>query len=116
MIVPGSIAQNKSVLIASSENAIRGLLMHLCEIPANRIHELEIPTGVPLVYDVKNKRIRLLDDGSTPDPLERYEFGAAINYLFKPWDQRGNESGQCNIGPGGRSFAYDPLIRLPTAT
>ena len=31
-IYPDSIAQNKSVLIASSENAIRGLLMHLCEV------------------------------------------------------------------------------------
>ena len=31
-IVPESIAQGKSVLIASSENAIRGLLMHLCEV------------------------------------------------------------------------------------
>ena len=31
-IVPDSIAQGKNVLIASSENAIRGLLMHLCEV------------------------------------------------------------------------------------
>ena len=31
-IYPDSIAQGKSVLIASSENAIRGLLMHLCEV------------------------------------------------------------------------------------
>ena len=31
-IYPESIAQGKSVLIASSENAIRGLLMHLCEV------------------------------------------------------------------------------------
>jgi bisphosphoglycerate-dependent phosphoglycerate mutase len=33
IIVPNSISQGKSVLIASSENAIRGLLMHLCEVP-----------------------------------------------------------------------------------
>ena len=31
-IVPDSIAQGKNVLIASSENAIRGLLMYLCEV------------------------------------------------------------------------------------
>ena len=35
----------KRVLIASSENAIRGLLMHLCDIPTDVIHEVEIPTG-----------------------------------------------------------------------
>ena len=32
-IVPEAINQGKRVLISSSENAIRGLLMHLCEIP-----------------------------------------------------------------------------------
>ena len=41
------------MLIASSENAIRGLLMHLCDIPEDRISEVEIPTGLPLIYDVK---------------------------------------------------------------
>jgi 2,3-bisphosphoglycerate-dependent phosphoglycerate mutase len=45
-IYPESIAKNKNVLIASSENAIRGLLMHLCEIPTDRISEVEIPTGL----------------------------------------------------------------------
>ena len=84
VIVPGSIAKNKNVLIASSENAIRGLLMHLCEIPENRISEVEIPTGLPLVYDVKRKCIRLLDDGSDTDPLEKYNFGkGGKELLFK---------------------------------
>jgi len=32
-IVPEAINNGKRVLISSSENAIRGLLMHLCEIP-----------------------------------------------------------------------------------
>ena len=34
------------VLVASSENAIRGLLMHLFDIPEQRISEIEIPTGL----------------------------------------------------------------------
>lgn len=42
VIYPESIAKGKNVLIASSENAIRGLLMHLCEIPPHRIHEVEV--------------------------------------------------------------------------
>ncbi len=41
VIYPESIAQGKNVLIASSENAIRGLLMHLCDIPTEIIHEIE---------------------------------------------------------------------------
>ena len=40
VIVPQSINKGKSVLIASSENAIRGLLMHLCDIPIDRIHQV----------------------------------------------------------------------------
>ena len=73
---------NKNVLIASSENAIRGLLMYLCEIPKERISEVEIPTGLPLVYDVKRKCIRLLDDGSGVDPLETYNFGKGSDELL----------------------------------
>ena len=32
--------QGKNVLISSSENAIRGLLMHLCDIPIDQIHQV----------------------------------------------------------------------------
>jgi 2,3-bisphosphoglycerate-dependent phosphoglycerate mutase len=116
VIVPGSIAQNKSVLIASSENAIRGLLMHLCEIPSDKIHELEIPTGVPLVYDVKRKRIRLLDDGLYPDPLERYDFGGASDFLFIPCDKEDNSTltvpMECYTASNGKLYTTDPVIRL----
>ena len=82
-IVPNSINQGKRVLIASSENAIRGLLMHLCDIPEDRISEVEIPTGLPLIYDVKNKCIRLLDDGTGEDPTVRYKFSTAQDLLFE---------------------------------
>jgi 2,3-bisphosphoglycerate-dependent phosphoglycerate mutase len=46
-IVPEAIDQGKRVLISSSENAIRGLLMHLCNIPEEQITGLEIPNGLP---------------------------------------------------------------------
>jgi 2,3-bisphosphoglycerate-dependent phosphoglycerate mutase len=45
-IVPEAIDQGKRVLISSSENAIRGLLMHLCDIPEDKITGLEIPNGL----------------------------------------------------------------------
>ncbi len=50
VIYPDSIAKGKNVLIASSENAIRGLLMHLCEIPTDVIHEIEYVLS-PFLYD-----------------------------------------------------------------
>ena len=41
-IMPEAIGEGKRVLIASSENAIRGLLMYLCEIPEDKIAGLEV--------------------------------------------------------------------------
>jgi bisphosphoglycerate-dependent phosphoglycerate mutase len=58
-IVPDAIDQGKRVLISSSENAIRGLLMHLCEIPEEEITGLEIPNGLPLIFDVKSKCVKV---------------------------------------------------------
>lgn len=81
-IVPFSINNGKRVLIASSENAIRGLLMHLCDIPEERISEIEIPTGLPLIYDVSNRQLQLLDDGTGRDLLEVYNFGTGVDMLF----------------------------------
>lgn len=83
-IMPEAVEKGKRVLIASSENAIRGLLMHLCEIPKEKIAGLEIPNGLPLIYDMNSKCIKLLDDGSGQDPLERYNFGTSASYLFRP--------------------------------
>ena len=83
-IMPEAIGKGKRVLIASSENAIRGLLMHLCDIPEDKIAWLEIPNGLPLIYDMNSKCMKLLDDGSGEDPLEKYNFGASASYLFKP--------------------------------
>ena len=112
-IIPDAVDQGKRVLISSSENAIRGLLMHLCEIPEEEITGLEIPNGLPLIFDVKSKCVKvsltfvrppsslqvfssinfisialavqkLLDDGSGRDPLEVYNFGKAANFLFRP--------------------------------
>jgi len=83
-IIPEAVAKGKRVLIASHENAIRGILMHLCEIPPEHMNELHLPNGVPLIYNVRRKCISLLDDGSDEDPMEKYDFGSAAQYLFRP--------------------------------
>jgi 2,3-bisphosphoglycerate-dependent phosphoglycerate mutase len=58
-IVPEALNQGKRVLISSSENAIRGLLMHLCDIPPDKITGLEIPNGLPLIFDLNSKCIKV---------------------------------------------------------
>jgi len=88
----------KRILISSSENAIRGLLMHLCDIPESEIVGLEIPNGLPLIFDVKSKCVKLLDDGTGRDPLEVYNFGKAGNYLFRPCkNEDGSDDEECDI-------------------
>jgi len=114
VILPDYSENNKTVLVASSENAIRGMLMYLLKIPVDRIAEVEIPTGLPLILDPVNKRIRLLDDGSDDDILERYNFGSSPELLFEPCDVVDGvlpEPTECFV-IGGRTYTYDPLIRL----
>jgi 2,3-bisphosphoglycerate-dependent phosphoglycerate mutase len=97
-IIPEAVDQGKRVLISSSENAIRGLLMHLCEIPEDKITGLEIPNGLPIIFDIKSKCVKLLDDGSGLDPLEVYNFGKAAPYLFRPCEKEdGSVDEECGV-------------------
>lgn len=79
-----AVEKGKRVLITSHENALRGILMHLCDIPEEAMNQLHLPNGLPLVYNVKGRCISLLDDGSGVDPMEVHDFGPAAKYLFKP--------------------------------
>lgn len=83
-IVPEAVNKGKRVLVTSHENALRGILMHLCEIPPEHMNDLHLPNGLPLVYNVRRKCISLLDDGTGRDPMEVHDFGSAAQYLFRP--------------------------------
>ena len=98
--------------------------MHLCEISPERIHEVEIPTGLPMVYDQHRKCIRLLDDG-LGDHFSRYDFGTAPELLFKvkvgvqkqeSVTAGGMESADqhqpLSVGAAYNCNALDPIIRL----
>jgi len=89
-----AIAKGKSVLIASSENAIRGLLMHLLNIPTDQISNIEIPTGLPLVYDMRYKCLKLLD-GDFRD----YNFGKAGELLFTACEIPDDEYDELDLSP-----------------
>jgi hypothetical protein len=112
-IIPDALVHNKNVLIASSENAIRGLLMVLCEIPQDRIHEIEIPTGLPMLYDWKAKRIRIFDDGlHSTAQLEKYDFGKSKNLLFTPdYPDVIKVDGYVNENEKTK-YQYDPIVWL----
>lgn len=99
-------------------NAIRGLLMHLCGIPPNEIIKVEIPTGLPLVFDRRVNRIRLLEDPEdTSNPFIKHNFGSSLEFLFKPQFLSSAEFQQIISNPNEPSTAeilrlYDPILRL----
>jgi 2,3-bisphosphoglycerate-dependent phosphoglycerate mutase len=47
-----AIKSGKRVLIAAHGNSLRALVKYLDNIPENEITELNIPTGIPLVYEL----------------------------------------------------------------
>lgn len=47
-----TIKSGKRVLIAAHGNSLRALVKYLDNIPENEITELNIPTGIPLVYEL----------------------------------------------------------------
>ena len=63
-----AIRQGQKVLIAAHGNSLRALVKYLDNIPEGEIVELNIPTGMPLVYE--------LDDELKP--LNRYYLGDPI--------------------------------------
>ena len=41
------------MLVISSRNAIRALLMHISDIPTKELLAIDIPNGVPLLYETQ---------------------------------------------------------------
>lgn len=51
-----------------------------------------------IIFDIKSKCVKLLDDGSGIDPLEKHNFGKAASYLFKPCENEdGSPDEECLI-------------------
>ena len=60
-----AIRQGRKVVIAAHGNSLRALVKYLDGIPESAIVELNIPTGMPLVYELDDKL----------QPLNRYYLG-----------------------------------------
>jgi 2,3-bisphosphoglycerate-dependent phosphoglycerate mutase len=50
--ITSSVKEGKQVLITAHGNSLRALVKYLDNIPDNEIVELNIPTGIPLVYEL----------------------------------------------------------------
>jgi 2,3-bisphosphoglycerate-dependent phosphoglycerate mutase len=53
-VIAPSIKSGKRVIISAHGNSLRALVKHLDDIPDDKITELNIPTGIPLVYELED--------------------------------------------------------------
>jgi 2,3-bisphosphoglycerate-dependent phosphoglycerate mutase len=66
-IVP-DLAAGQTVLVSAHGNSLRALVKHLDDIGEAEIAELNIPTGIPLVYDLDDDFRPLTPSGRYLDP------------------------------------------------
>jgi len=66
-IVP-DLRQNKTVLVTAHGNSLRALVKHLDGISDEAIAELNIPTGIPLLYELSAEMLPIKPGGEYLDP------------------------------------------------
>lgn len=76
MLVP-TIKSGKRVLISANGNSIRALVKHLDNISDAEIIELNIPTGIPLVYELDDD-LKAIKHYHLGDPEEIAKATAAV--------------------------------------
>jgi 2,3-bisphosphoglycerate-dependent phosphoglycerate mutase len=54
-VIEPELREGKHVLISGHGNSLRALIQHLDRISPVDVAQLEIPTGIPLVYQVNDK-------------------------------------------------------------
>tara|TARA_B110001452_G_scaffold17376_1_gene14095 strand:+ start:199 stop:1161 length:963 start_codon:yes stop_codon:yes gene_type:complete len=52
----------RTVLVVSSKNLLRSLFVEITDIPTNTLVNVDIPNGVPILFDPATNTLRLLDD------------------------------------------------------
>jgi 2,3-bisphosphoglycerate-dependent phosphoglycerate mutase len=76
MVVP-TIKSGKQIIIAAHGNSLRALVKYLDNIPESEIVELNIPTGIPLVYEL-DKDLKPIKHYYLGDPEEAKKKAEAV--------------------------------------
>jgi len=76
-IIAPSIKEGRKVIIAAHGNSLRALVKYLDDIPEEEIVGLNIPTGVPLVYEL-DENLNSLKSYYLGDPEEIAKAAAAV--------------------------------------
>jgi 2,3-bisphosphoglycerate-dependent phosphoglycerate mutase len=73
-----ALKSRKTVLVTAHGNSLRALVKHLDEISDEEIAELNIPTGIPLVYELDEHFKPIQNGGRYLDPDAAAEGAAAV--------------------------------------
>lgn len=76
-IVP-DLRDGKTVLIAAHGNSLRAIVKHLDQISDTDIAGLNIPTGMPLVYELDEDLVPVVKGGTYLDPEAAAAAAAAV--------------------------------------
>jgi 2,3-bisphosphoglycerate-dependent phosphoglycerate mutase len=72
------LAAGRTVLVVAHGNSLRALVKHLDQIGDAAIAELNIPTGIPLVYQLDDAFRPVTAGGSYLDPEAAAEAAEAV--------------------------------------
>jgi 2,3-bisphosphoglycerate-dependent phosphoglycerate mutase len=75
--ITGDLAAGKTVLVTAHGNSLRALVKHLDDISDDDIAELNIPTGIPLVYRL-DENFRPIEPAEYLDPEAAAAGAAAV--------------------------------------
>jgi 2,3-bisphosphoglycerate-dependent phosphoglycerate mutase len=78
VIVGEDLRAGKTVLVTAHGNSLRALVKHLDGISDSDIAELNIPTGIPLVYELDENMKPITPGGRYLDPAAAKEAAAAV--------------------------------------
>ena len=73
------VRAGKNVIIAAHGNTLRALVKHLDHIPESVISDLNIPTGVPLIYELDEKSLEVIPQADAIAPLKGRYLGDQEN-------------------------------------
>ena len=65
-----SLKHHDQLLVVAHGNSLRGIIKHLKHIPDDEIVKLNLPTGVPYVFEFDDRHLRLEKDYFLGDPEE----------------------------------------------
>ena len=77
-VIVDDLAAEKTVLVVAHGNSLRALVKHLDGISDAAIAALNIPTGVPLVYELDDEFRPMIPGGRYLDPEAAAEAAEAV--------------------------------------